>query len=563
MFDNSKSNIILLSDKTDLVDMNRTLGVHKVAYTLRQAGYQVAVVHFLSVFTVQEIKYLLTNLISNKTLFVGVSNYFYMPIDELIIDNSGSVEFNNMPPGCILPHGPRFNQPIKNLIKQLNPNCKLAVGGPTAIDVGYNKIFDYVVTGYSEMSSVALARHLENSTKLSVTSYKSVHGPIILNDSKAADYDFGSSSMEFSEVDAILPKETLLLEIGRGCIFKCAFCSHPLNGKKKLDYLRDHKSIREELIKNYERFGVTNYLMVDDTFNDSVKKCKEFYDMAMTLPFKINWWGYIRLDLMAAHPETIEYLFESGLRAAYFGIETLNPKVGSVIGKGGTRQKLFKTAQYIKDKYGDRVTLHGSFIFGLPHESLESMQESAEFLLSGDNPLDSWQLQVCRINNQGIDYTHGFVSDIDVNFKKYGYVDQGWSTVEDAEKPLSTNTNVVSSPDTGLKAFVMHGMNWKNEYTCRNEVTELVKEVYKRKNDMVFGSASFNIASLGLPVDAVLNKKIHEHKWHLYNQIKLKRGQDYKKLLFSKLGIPEFLSKLPNIHTYSELLTSGLLVKDN
>jgi L-rhamnose mutarotase len=559
MFDNTKPNIILLSDKTDSVEMNRTLGVHKLAYCLRDAGYEVAVIHFLSVFTVEEIKHTLRHLISDKTLFVGVSNYFYLPVDSVEVDQSGSIEFKKTQPGCIIPHGMQFNEPIKQLIKELNPNCQLVVGGPSALDTEYNKIFDYVVLGYAEMSAVHLANYLKNpSTELPITNYQSVHGPIIVDDSKAVGYNFSSSYMDFDNKDAILPGETLLLEIGRGCIFKCAFCSHPLNGKKKLDYIRDHDSIRKELMTNYERFGTTNYIIIDDTFNDSVEKCKQFYDMTQTLPFKINWWGYIRLDLMAAHPETVEYLFESGLRAAFFGIETLNPKVGAKIGKGGTRDKLFSTARYIKDKYGDRVNLHGSFIFGLPHESLDSMRESARFLLSNDNPLDSWMLQVCRINSQ--DINDAFASDMDVNYQKYGYINL--DEVNQQETPPGWESG---NADGGVtwKPVLLKGMNWKNEYTSRDEVEALVSEIYKNKNDKLHGSVSFNIASLGIPIDTVLNKKMHEHNWYAYDFLKLKRGQQYKKLLYSKLGIPEFLSKLPGIRTYSELLKSGLLIKES
>jgi hypothetical protein len=551
MFDNTKHNIILLSDKTDRVEMNRTLGIHKLAHCLREAGYEVAVIHFLSVFTIDEIKHTLTNLISNKTLFVGVSNFFYDSIVDVETDLSGGIKkLKPIEPGCILPHGKQFNQPIKSLIKQLSPNCKLVIGGPTALDTSYNNIFDYVIIGYAEISAIKLAQHLENpTTALSVPNYKSIYGPIIVNDAIAEKYDFSKSTMSYREEDAVMPGETLLLEIGRGCIFKCAFCSHPLNGKKKFDYIREHSLIRQELIKNYEMFGTTNYLIIDDTFNDSVQKCKEFYEMTQTLPFKINWWGYIRLDLMAAHPETVEYLFESGLRAAFFGIETLNPKVGSIIGKGGTRQKLFDTVKYIKNKYGDRVSLHGSFIFGLPHESIESMQDSAKYLLSDENPLDSWMVEVCRISPDDRDYAHGFRSDIDINYKKYGYTD------------LDEDQRKQTPPEK--KLHDLKRIRWKNEYTSREEVEQLISEIYKQKNTKVHGAITFYLASLGIPVDLLLNKKTSEHNWYAYDCLKFSRGQQYKKLLFSKLGIPPVLTKLPRIKTYSELLRSGLLIKES
>jgi hypothetical protein len=551
MFDNTKPNIILLSDKTSEFEMNRTLGIYKLAHCLREAGFEVAVLHFLSMFTIDEVKHALTHLLSDKTLFVGVSNFFYESIDDVKVDKQGHIiKLKPMDPGCILPHGKKFNKPIKNLIKGLSPNCKLVVGGPTALDTSYNNIFDFVIVGYAEISAVELAKHLqEPSSELSISNYKSIYGPIIVNDAKAEKYNFNQSSMSYSDQDAILPNESLMLEIGRGCIFKCAFCSHPLNGKKQLDYIRDHSLIRQELVQNYEMFGTTNYLIIDDTFNDSVEKCKEFYEMVKTLPFKINWWGYIRLDLMAAHPETIEYLFESGLRAAFFGIETLDPKIGAKIGKGGTRKKLFDTIDYIKNKYGNRVSLHGSFIFGLPNESIDSMRDSAEFLLSDNNHLDSWMVEVCRISSPDRNYAHGFQSDIDVNYKKYGYVNQ--------------DENIQKNTPAEKKLHELKGMRWKNEFTSREQVEQLVAEVHSVQNSKMSGAISFYLAGLGIPVDVLLNKKRSEHNWYAYSCIKLKRGQQYKKMLFSKLGIPIVLSDLSSVQSYSDLLTSGLLTKEH
>jgi hypothetical protein len=43
MFDNTKPNIIIIADKTDMMSMIKTIGPYKVASELRNAGFEVAV----------------------------------------------------------------------------------------------------------------------------------------------------------------------------------------------------------------------------------------------------------------------------------------------------------------------------------------------------------------------------------------------------------------------------------------------------------------------------------------------------------------------------------------
>lgn len=554
MFDNTKPNIILISDNTDVISMSRSLGIHKVAYCLRLAGYQVAVIHHASTFSIKEITHLLSELVTDQTLFVGINNFFYSSISDVIVRDGGSVELARVENGSLLPHGHVFNDHIKNTILQKNKHCKLVLGGPTALDVDYNSIFDYIIVGYAEQSVVSLADFLSNRTTELPPKHKSIYGPIIINDSKAVGYDFSSSHMYYEDHDAILPKETLALEVGRGCIFKCAFCSYPMNGKKKMDFIRSMELIRKELIDNYTRFGTTNYLIVDDTFNDSVEKCREFSEMVKSLPFKISWWAYIRLDLLAAHPETIDYLIDAGLTAALCGIETLNTKTGSIIGKGGSREKLFDTVRILKEKSKDAVSVHGNFIFGLPHESMDSMKSTAEYLLSDDNPLDTWRAYALNIKPTNRSYAHEFLSDLDINYEKYGYSNMG------PKKSSGTLYSPGDSHEAGQ-------MRWKNEHTTRDDIEIFATEIdnrRKQKDSKVGGRQTFYIASLGVDLHQLLNVNESQVNWYELDQLKLSRSIEYKIKLHQELGVSYTKMDIPDeIKTYSELLKSKKLVDNS
>jgi hypothetical protein len=536
-----KPQIILLTDSTDIIAMSKSLGPYKIAHVLRQHGFEVAVISHLSTFSINEITHLLENLIDENTLFVGVNNFLYHKITDHITDNNGNLTLDAIEPGSILPHGKQYNQYIKNLVQSCNPKCKLVAGGPTADDLSHNDIFDYIVVGYAEISVVNLAQHLLNKNTPLEKSHRSIFGPTIVNDSKAESYNFSNCTMSYSDKDAILPGETLMLEVGRGCIFKCLFCSYPLNGKKKLDFIRDTKLLQDELLDNYHRFNITRYMFVDDTFNDSVEKCQMIYQISQQLPFKLEWQGYIRLDLLAAHPETIPWLFDSGLRGAFFGIETLNQKTGQIIGKGGSREKLINTARQIKNQYQNTVTLHGSFILGLPHEPIDSLHETGNFLLSDSNPFDSWTARPLIIRPTNRNYSSGFLSEIDQHYEKYGYRNLG---SVDGDRQLKAS----------MKEF-FGAMIWENDQTSYKEMLKFSQQLMsgtKRKGDS--GSTAIMRAGLGVELDKLLNKDFNEIDWHYLDKLKFQRANEYKKKIFENFNI----EMLPQHDLYVDTFTQWI-----
>ncbi len=518
MFDNTKPNIIIISDKTSVLYLEKTLGPYRVAHALRKHGYEVAVLHHASVFSWAEIQHTLTHLISDQTLFVGFNNFFYTDVSSVDFFNPHGEELTDS--HLLLPHGFSYNVPLKDLIKSLNPRCKLVLGGPNAVDTENNKIFDYVISGYAEMSIVNLARHLQDPAVKLNRSYKSIFGPVIINDLKADGYEFSQCDMVYGDNDAILPGETLLIEIARGCIFKCSFCSFPLNGKNKMDYIRNFDLLRQELMDNYTRFGVTRYILSDDTVNDSPEKCKMLQELGESLPFELQWHGYIRLDLLMAHPETVDMLYRGGMRSAFFGIETFHREAAKAINKAGNKAKQVEFVRSIKERYGEKITTHANFICGLPYESAESVRSTVDFLLSDESPFDYWiyiPLSIKKKTNQD-----NYYSDLDLNFQKYGYTDLG---------------NIDGSKSK-INGFKNNYINWKNEHMTIVDAQELVKEfdIRKRKANLkIQGRVAFDMASLTgkLEVNKLGGINIFE-----LNSAKLRRAQLYKKLFWETNGVP-------------------------
>lgn len=516
MFDNSKPNIILLTDNTEPIVLMKLFGPSKIACELRKAGFEVAVINHLHVFTLEEIKNILRKLVNENTLYIGVSPFFYNKCGAVknLEDNEkqGSMPFDPKEHGSILPHGVKYNKEICDLIKSANPQCKLVVGGPDGQDRSYNSIYDYVVIGYGDVSAVNLARHLYNGEPL-IKSYRSIYGFTVIDDRLASSYDFVSQQSFYQSHDCILPGETLLIEIGRGCVFRCGFCSYPLNGKKKNDHVKLSEVIYREFVDNYERFKITRYLITDDTFNDNIDKIKMLHDVSKRLPFQLEYMCFMRLDLLSAHPGSWDIAYDSGVRVAFFGIETLHEQAGKMCGKGGNKSKHIAMLKYIKQKYGNSVHLQGGFIFGLPGEPIESMKDTAELLVSGEIQLDSWTVSALRLHPKNASYTSNF----DLNPEKYGY-----EIIEDT-----------------------HGGNrltWRNQYTDFYECDSLAEETNERgaivkRTNKILGSSSMFIAGLGYDLGFSLNKDRTTFDWYSVDLRKQQRANEYKAMLYKELNI--------------------------
>lgn len=521
----SKPHVILLSDYTSIFFMMKTYGVFKAAHELRLAGYEVVVLSHLHTFTTEEINYLLKELVTDQTLFVGVNNFFYKDVGNPVSRADGGIEYPTCAPGSMLPHGHDKNQQLIDSIKQANPNTKLVLGGPYAGDAEWNSHFDYVVCGYADSSIVNLANHLSHQEPLR-KSYRSIYGPTIINDSTAEAFDIASGTMSYTATDVILPDSTLNIEISRGCIFSCAFCSYPLNGKKKLDFLRDPELIYHEMMDNYTQHGVTRYIFVDDTFNDSVEKVEMIYDISKRLPFKLEFWANCRVDLLHAHPQTIDMLVEAGLSGIYMGIESFNKKTAETVGKGAAQGRQLETIAYLKDKWQDKVMLHGSFIVGLPHESIESVTNTFNTLMSNDCKLDSWVFYGFQLEDTETK-SNNFYSKIALNPEKYGY------TINGANE---------------------HSRIWSNDHMDYHTAMQLAKQFNDQgiaRRHKISGMASFEIADLGHNIEFSRNKSVAEFDWQGLRSSKLDRSIEYKQMLYKALNILPFNPKF-NLPTWDK-----------
>lgn len=415
----------------------RMAGPFRLATELRLNNITCQIIDFIWSFTEEELNKVCQKFITNETKVVGFSSTFWW--DTLFTSNSNKKRILDL---------------IIDYTRTHAPLCKIVCGGSNSGFIADSFIFDKAFKGYNDQDFLHYVQQCMNMQK------------------SVLPFDFNKSFIRYTANDLINQNDTLTIEISRGCIFKCKFCAYPLNGKKKLDYIKDMAVLRNELIENYENYGTTNYIFNDDTFNDSTYKLEQLYEMFQTLPFKIKFCCYLRLDLLNRWPEQIQLLYDMGLRGAFFGIETFNDESAKIIGKGISGNRAKELLDELKTNYWkNKVLITISLIVGLPYETIDNLNNTMSWIKS--TSVDSIDVNTLYINN---DPKKSWLSEFDRNYQKYGYKFVNNTTVWE-----QTNSEITTSFMAGLYTTEIAKLanNCNKGQSTTNFATFLVPNVLK------------------------------------------------------------------------------------
>jgi len=402
--------IVILTTNTDPIRQVRYLGPYQIAWWMRTNGYSTQVLDYLYFMTKDQRLNLFKKFITTETKVVGYAPFALLGSNQKFV------------------HGEKLILDILNEVREHFPWVKIVIGGVWAV----NWLNSNIRKGTQKVDAV-----FKNEAEHSFLEYCNYvfrgepHPPFTLeNDAKVIyptkTYDIQACTMHYEKNDFIMPNESVPLELSRGCIFKCKFCQYPNIGKDKDDFNKSIENIKSSLIYNYENFGTTRYHLSDDTLNSHRERTQKFYEMTKTLPFKIEYVGYVRLDLLYIWPEQQESLPGSGLVSCHFGIESFDPESCKIVGKGWGAKNNKNSLKDIRSKWGDDVILNCSMIAGLGKETEKDWEEAQEWFKH--NKIHDWFFNPLSIH-KGLQY-----SEFEKNYEKYGYrfIDNSnWNWVSD------------------------------------------------------------------------------------------------------------------------------------
>ncbi len=282
---------------------------------------------------------------------------------------------------------PSFDSDIKvaEVLKAVNPRLTIGLIGAhvavlpetslkasTAIDFVARSEFDYT------LQELAEGRPWDSIDGLS---YR--HGGHIIHNRERAliqDMDRLPSVIEVYKRDLViedyfigyLKHPYVSLYTGRGCKSRCTFCLWPqtIGGHR----YRTHSPevVADEIARAQRYFPqVKEFFFDDDTFTDDLKRTEAIARLLGKLG--VTWSCNAKANVPYA---ALKIMKDNGLRLLLVGYETGSQQILYNIKKG---MRVETARRFTADCHKLGITIHGTFILGLPGETRETIAETIRF----------------------------------------------------------------------------------------------------------------------------------------------------------------------------------------
>jgi hypothetical protein len=440
----------------------RSVGAYRIASFLREHQWDVEVIDFFDTFEINELFNLLKSRVNKNTKFFGLSWLFPY------YDNDLNLKLET--------------------IKVTYKTIPIISGSNAHLNMNYDAI-DYHVYGYGENALLELLKYLfSNSNRPPFNINLNGHKTKYLDANKYyPSFPMPDLTVRYEKRDFLLKDEFLNTQMSRGCIFKCKFCNFPNIGIKD-DYTRSVESIDEELRLNYDQWGIKNYVLADETFNDRTEKIIKYADAVEKLNFKPWFSAFMKPELMATRRGDWEHLVRMGVFGHFYGIESFNKETRKIIYKGydadKMKAKVLEISNYFKS-YNSNSLVTLSFIVGLPEETKETIKETKKWLI--DNWKNDNTVVFALSLSKGLNERK---SELDLTCQNYGYIEMTEHEVIEEIKKQSVFSQGLMTPT------VLH---WKNKHMNYLDACKIADDFFKSthnastKKPDIFGMGAFGI----------------------------------------------------------------------
>jgi anaerobic magnesium-protoporphyrin IX monomethyl ester cyclase len=167
-----------------------------------------------------------------------------------------------------------------------------------------------------------------------------------------------------------------------GCPFHCDFCciqapfkrgELAMGNPSKLNTYRlwAPESVIHQLDVLVNQYGVKNIKIADEIFVLDEKHVNRICDLIIERGYELNIWAYGRVD--SWNDRMLEKMKRAGFNWLCFGFESGSRRVRDDVHKGYKQEQLFPAMEAAR-RHG--IYVIGNYLFGLPEEDHESMQET-------------------------------------------------------------------------------------------------------------------------------------------------------------------------------------------
>jgi radical SAM superfamily enzyme YgiQ (UPF0313 family) len=160
-----------------------------------------------------------------------------------------------------------------------------------------------------------------------------------------------------------------LIETGRGCCFKCEFCS-------VTHFFRHNYTPRaiEDIVSEIRSLKSKNIFFIDDNIAADPKRARQLFKAL--LPLKIRWVSQISMQIYQDN-ELLTLMQESGCAGVLIGFESLKPATLNAMQKDVNKHNL-QYAEVVSQFHKHKIAIYATFMFGYS-ETEEDFQQVYNF----------------------------------------------------------------------------------------------------------------------------------------------------------------------------------------
>lgn len=172
----------------------------------------------------------------------------------------------------------------------------------------------------------------------------------------------------------LAPRRALPLLTARGCYFgKCAFCNVGYGEAESFSQLRA-QHLADQMLALHEKYGVRHIF-----FSDEAVTPRNLRDLSQILEAQgspVTWGGCVRFEKVISR-ELLQSMVAGGCRMVLYGLESASEAIIDQMIKG---TRLDDMSRILRESSEAGIWNHTFFFFGFPGETLETAQETVNFL---------------------------------------------------------------------------------------------------------------------------------------------------------------------------------------
>lgn len=161
-----------------------------------------------------------------------------------------------------------------------------------------------------------------------------------------------------------------------GCPYNCTFCCiNAIFGKPVIRH-RSPQNIIQEIDFLVSTYGIRNIKIIDELFAFKEDRVIEICDLIIERGYDLNMWAYARVNSVT--PAMLKKMKSAGINWVAYGFESGSKRILQGVNK---KYNLDLIKNVVTMTYDAGLYIGANFIFGLPDDGFNSMQETLDLAL--------------------------------------------------------------------------------------------------------------------------------------------------------------------------------------